>query len=219
MNVVISSAVCVCVCVCVYVVVAYPNAGLPNAMGAYDEKPIQMYGHIRDFATSGLINMAGGCCGTTPDHIREVSRACEQVKPRVPAQVDNRLRLSGLEPLIWDDAIRFVNVGERCNIAGSRAFKNLIMKGEYEKALAVARAQVENGAQILDFNFDDGLLDGEAAMARFVKLSVSDPDITKVPLMIDSSKFNVIEAGLKWVQGKCVVNSISLKGGEQEFIR
>ena len=230
---------------------AYPNAGLPNAMGGYDEKPDTTYGHMRDFATSGFLNMAGGCCGTTPAHIAAVARACEGVTPRKPQPPCPYMRLSGLEPLILTPDVRFANIGERCNIAGSRAFKNMIMKGEYEKALAVARAQVENGAQVLDFNMDEGLLDGEAAMARFCKLAVSDPDITKIPLMIDSSKFHIIEAGLQWVQGKvcpsllqqlttpvvfvaltcahlaslcplrkqCIVNSISLKGGEEEFLR
>ena len=198
---------------------AYPNAGLPNAMGGYDEKPEELGAHIRDFATSGLVNMVGGCCGTTPLHIAAMTRACEQVKPREPAPPSKYLRLSGLEALIQTPEVRFINIGERCNIAGSRAFKNLILKGEYEKALAVARAQVETGAQVLDINMDEGLLDGLAAMQRFCKLCVSDPDITKVPLMIDSSKFAIVEAGLQWVQGKCIVNSISLKGGEEEFIR
>ena len=198
---------------------AYPNAGLPNAMGGYDEKPETTYGHLRDFATSGFLNMAGGCCGTTPAHIAAVARACEGVPPRLPQPPCPYMRLSGLEHLTLTPDVRFLNIGERCNIAGSRAFKNMIMKGEYEKALAVARAQVENGAQVLDFNMDEGLLDGEAAMMRFCRLAVSDPDITKIPLMIDSSKFHIIEAGLQNVQGKCVVNSISLKGGEAEFIR
>jgi len=198
---------------------AYPNAGLPNAMGGYDEKPDTTGGFIKDFAESGFINMAGGCCGTTPAHIAAIARACQGVRPRQPQQPCPYMRLSGLEHLTLTPDIRFINIGERCNIAGSRAFKNMIMKGEYEKALAVARAQVENGAQVLDFNMDEGLLDGEAAMIRFCRLAVSDPDITKIPLMIDSSKFHIIEAGLQNVQGKCIVNSISLKGGEEEFIR
>ena len=176
---------------------AYPNAGLPNAMGGYDESPASMHDSLRDFAVSGLINMAGGCCGTSPAHIGAMARACEGVRPREVNPPSTLMRLSGLEPLILTDNIKFVNIGERCNIAGSRAFKNLIMKGEYEKALAVARKQVEDGAQILDFNFDEGLLDGEMAMKKFLFLAVSDPDITKVPIMIDSSKFHILEAGLQ----------------------
>ena len=198
---------------------AYPNAGLPNAMGGYDEKPETTYMHLRDFATSGFLNMAGGCCGTTPAHIAAIARACDGVPPRKPQPPCPYMRLSGLEHLTLTPDVRFLNIGERCNIAGSRAFKNMIMKGEYEKALAVARAQVENGAQVLDFNMDEGLLDGEAAMGKFCRLAVSDPDITKIPLMIDSSKFNIITEGLQWVQGKCIVNSISLKGGEAEFLK
>jgi 5-methyltetrahydrofolate--homocysteine methyltransferase len=198
---------------------AYPNAGLPNAMGEYDETPEQTHGFIRDFATSGFINMAGGCCGTTHHHIGAIARAVDGVKPRLPSPPTTLLRCSGLEPLIFTKAIPFVNVGERLNISGSRAFKNMIVKGEYERALQVARDQVDNGAQILDINMDDGLIDGVAAMTRMTRLIVSDPDVSKVPLMIDSSKFHVIEAGLKNVQGKSVVNSISLKGGEEEFLR
>jgi len=197
---------------------AYPNAGLPNAMGGYDESPKASYTSMRDFSTSGLVNMAGGCCGTTPPHIAEIARACEGVRPREIQPTCNLTRLSGLEPLILSSNINFVNVGERCNIAGSRAFKNLIMKGEYEKALAVARAQVESGAQVLDFNFDEGLLDGEAAMKKFLLLAVSDPDITRVPIMVDSSKFHILVEGLKCVQGKCIANSISLKEGEKVFL-
>ncbi len=143
---------------------AYPNAGLPNAMGGYDETAADLGTSLRDFAVSGLINMAGGCCGTTPPHIKAIAQACEGVRPREPQPISTVTRLSGLEPLILTKNITFVNIGERCNIAGSRAFKNMIMKGEYEKALAVARSQVENGAQILDYNFDEGLLDGEMAM-------------------------------------------------------
>jgi 5-methyltetrahydrofolate--homocysteine methyltransferase len=198
---------------------AYPNAGLPNAMGGYDESPNSMHDSLRDFATSGLINLAGGCCGSTPPHIAAIARACEGVRPREVKPPTTLMQLSGLEPLILTENIKFVNIGERCNISGSRAFKNLIMKGEYEKALAVARKQVEEGAQILDFNFDEGLLDGEAAMKKFLFLAVSDPDITKVPIMIDSSKFHILEAGLKCVQGKCIANSISLKEGEATFLK
>lgn len=189
---------------------AYPNAGLPNAMGGYDESPKSAYEALRDFAESGLINMGGGCCGTTPQHIAEIARACEGVRPHQVQPPNTLLRLSGLEPLIVTENIKFVNIGERCNIAGSRAFKNMIMKGEYEKALSVARKQVEDGAQVLDFNFDEGLLDGEAAMKKFLFLAVSDPDITKVPIMIDSSKFHILEAGLQvgaWEDtrtGRCI---------------
>lgn len=188
-------------------------------MGGYDETPASMGDDLRDFAMSGLVNMAGGCCGSTPPHIAAIAAACEGVRPHEVQPPCTLMRLSGLEPLIFTDTIGFVNVGERCNIAGSRAFKNMIMKGEYEKALAVARAQVENGAQVLDFNFDEGLLDGEAAMKRFLFLAVSDPDITRVPIMIDSSKFHILEAGLQCVQGKCIVNSISLKEGEETFLK
>jgi 5-methyltetrahydrofolate--homocysteine methyltransferase len=171
-------------------------------MGGYDETPEQMYGHLREFATSGFINMAGGCCGTTNEHIAAIARACDGVKPRIPAAPSTLLRLSGLEPLYFTKDIPFVNVGERCNIAGSRAFKNMILKNEYERALQVARDQVDNGAQVLDINMDEGLLDGVAAMGKFTRLIVTDPDISKVPLMIDSSKFAVIEVGLENVQGK-----------------
>lgn len=198
---------------------AYPNAGLPNAMGGYDESPASMYDSLRDFATSGLINMAGGCCGTTPPHIKAIADSCTDVRPREVQPECHYMRLSGLEPLIATENLGFINIGERCNIAGSRAFKNMIMKGEYEKALSVARKQVEDGAQVLDFNFDEGLLDGEAAMKKFLFLAVSDPDITKVPIMIDSSKFHILEAGLQCLQGKCIVNSISLKEGEETFLK
>jgi 5-methyltetrahydrofolate--homocysteine methyltransferase len=188
-------------------------------MGGYDEKPEQLASALHEFGKSGFINMVGGCCGTTPIHIAAIARAVEGLPAREPQPACPYLRLSGLEALTLTPDVRFVNIGERCNIAGSRAFKNMILKGDYEKALSVARSQVENGAQVLDFNMDEGLLDGEAAMTRFCRLAVSDPDVTKVPLMIDSSKFHVIEAGLQSVQGKCIVNSISLKVGEEEFIK
>ena len=198
---------------------AYPNAGLPNAMGGYDEKPEAMYDDLHEFATAGLLNFAGGCCGTTPPHIEAIARACEGVKPREPRAPFGEMRLSGLEMLQWTKELNFVNVGERCNIAGSRRFKRMILNDKYEDAVAVALKQVEEGAQVLDINMDDGLLDGASAMRKFLNLIQSDPDICKVPIMVDSSKFHIIEAGLQCVQGKCIVNSISLKGGEEEFIK
>ncbi len=197
---------------------AYPNAGLPNAMGGYSQKPSETYGFIRDFCNAGFVNLVGGCCGTTPDHIRETARAAEGVKPRVPPTQYKNMRLSGLECLEFRDDMNFVNVGERCNIAGSIVFKRLIKENNYEKALEIARKQVEDGAQILDVNMDDGMIDGEAAMTKFLRLVVTEPNISKVPIMIDSSKFHIINAGLKAVQGKCIVNSISLKNGEEDFL-
>ena len=198
---------------------AYPNAGLPNAFGEYEEAPSDTAGVLAEFASSGLINLAGGCCGTTPDHIRAISAALEDASPRVPATIRPALRLSGLEPLTIDDDSLFVNVGERTNITGSARFRNLIRDGDYATALTVARQQVENGAQVIDINMDEGMIDGVAAMRRFVRLVSSEPDICRVPLMIDSSKWDVIEEGLKNVQGKAIVNSISLKEGEEPFLR
>jgi 5-methyltetrahydrofolate--homocysteine methyltransferase len=195
----------------------YPNAGLPNAFGEYDEAPDQTAAIVREFAESGMVNVLGGCCGTTPDHIAAMAACVDGVAPRVPAQRPGAMRLSGLEPLnITEDSL-FVNVGERTNITGSARFRNLIRDGDYNAALTVARQQVENGAQIIDVNMDEGMIDGVAAMDRFVKLIASEPDISRVPLMIDSSKFEVIEAGLRCVQGKPIVNSISMKEGEQKF--
>ncbi len=198
---------------------AHPNAGLPNAFGGYDETPEQMVEHIKEWAESGFLNIVGGCCGTTPDHIRSIADALQETPARAIPKIDTACRLSGLEPCTIDKDSLFVNVGERTNVTGSAVFKRLIIDGDYEKALEVARQQVENGAQIVDINMDEGLLDSKAAMERFVKLIAGEPDIAKVPLMIDSSKWDVIEAGLKCAQGKCVVNSISLKEGEEEFIR
>ena len=198
---------------------AHPNAGLPNAFGGYDETPEQMVEHIVEWAESGLLNIVGGCCGTTPEHIKAIADALENISPRLQPTIDVACRLSGLEPCTIDKDSLFVNVGERTNVTGSAVFKRLIVDGDYEKALEVARQQVENGAQIVDINMDEGLLDSKAAMERFVKLIAGEPDIARVPLMIDSSKWEVIEAGLKCAQGKCVVNSISLKEGEEEFIR
>jgi 5-methyltetrahydrofolate--homocysteine methyltransferase len=198
---------------------AYPNAGLPNEFGHYDESPAAMAALIGEFAAAGLVNIVGGCCGTTPDHIRAIAAAVAGKKPRAVSAVTPLLRLSGLEAFTLTPEIPFVNVGERTNVTGSARFRKLITAGDYTAALAVARDQVENGAQILDVNMDEGLLDSEKAMTTFLNLIAAEPDIARVPLMIDSSKFSVIEAGLKCVQGKAVVNSISLKEGEESFIR
>jgi 5-methyltetrahydrofolate--homocysteine methyltransferase len=199
-------------------VCAYPNAGLPNEFGQYDESPEYMARLIGEFAASGLVNIVGGCCGTTPDHIAAIAAAVAPRKPRVIPAIEPRLRLSGLEPFELTPAIPFVNVGERTNVTGSARFRKLITAGDYTAALQVARDQVENGAVIIDVNMDEGLLDSEAAMRTFLNLVAAEPDIARVPVMIDSSKFAVIEAGLKCVQGKPVVNSISLKEGEPKFI-
>ena len=197
---------------------AYPNAGLPNEFGEYDQSAEQMQVFIRDFAESGFINIVGGCCGTTPDHIRAMAEAVKGLKPRTPSVDSGNSTYSGLEPLIVRENTNFINVGERTNVTGSRAFARLIKQGDFTAALDVARSQVEGGAQIIDVNMDEGLLDSEKAMVEFLHLVMSEPDIAKLPIMIDSSKFNVIEAGLKCVQGKCVVNSISMKEGEAKFI-
>ncbi|KAI7895084.1 methionine synthase [Mucor mucedo] len=201
-------------------IICYPNAGLPNAMGEYDETPEAMAKNVEPFAKEGLVTIVGGCCGTTPAHIKAVADACRKYSPRVrPAPRNDVMLLSGLEVLRVDETTGFVNVGERCNVAGSRKFCRHILKGEYEEALAIARSQVENGAQIVDANFDEGLLDGKVAMTKFLNMLASDPDCSRVPLMVDSSNFAVIEAGLRCAQGKCVVNSISLKEGEEDFIK
>jgi 5-methyltetrahydrofolate--homocysteine methyltransferase len=199
-------------------VCAYPNAGLPNEFGRYDESPDYMATLLAEFADAGLVNIVGGCCGTTPDHIRAIVRAVEGKTPRKIPDVPRRLRLSGLEAFTLTPEIPFVNVGERTNVTGSAKFRKLITAGDYAAALAVARDQVENGAQIIDVNMDEGLLDSEAAMTTFLNLIAAEPDIARVPVMVDSSKFSVIEAGLKCLQGKAVVNSISLKEGEAAFI-
>jgi len=197
---------------------AHLNAGLPNAFGEFDETPEIMERDYREFASRGFLNLAGGCCGTTPAHIRAIAHACEDVTPRPVPKHEPACRLSGLEPFnITADSL-FVNVGERCNVTGSAKFKRLILDGQFEEALAVARTQVEDGAQIIDINMDEGMLDSEAAMVTFLNLIASEPDISRVPIMIDSSKWNVIEAGLKCIQGKAIVNSISLKAGEEEFL-
>ncbi|KAM4715286.1 methionine synthase [Anableps anableps] len=201
-------------------IICYPNAGLPNTFGGYDETPHVTASSLKEFAMDGLVNIVGGCCGTTPSHIRAIAEAVKQLQPRVPAAdtFKDYLLLSGLEPFRIGPYTNFVNIGERCNVAGSRKFAKLIMAGQYEEALSIAKTQVEMGAQVLDINMDEGMLDGPTAMARFCNFIASEPDIARVPLCIDSSNFSVIEAGLKCCQGKCVVNSISLKEGEQEFL-
>ena len=199
-------------------VCAYPNAGLPNEFGQYDESPEYMARLIGEFAQAGLVNVVGGCCGTTPDHIRAIADAVAPHTPRVIPDIAPRLRLSGLEPFELTPDIPFVNVGERTNVTGSARFRKLIKNGDYTAALQVARDQVENGAQVIDINMDEGLLDSKQAMVDFLNLIAAEPDIARVPVMIDSSKFDVIEAGLKCVQGKPIVNSISLKEGEEKFI-
>lgn len=197
---------------------AHPNAGLPNAFGGYDETPEQTAAFLKEFAESGLINITGGCCGTTPDHIRAIYHAVKDIKPRQVPETKPACRLSGLEPFnIYDDSL-FVNVGERTNVTGSKKFLRLIREENYAEALDVAQQQVEAGAQIIDINMDEGMLDSENAMVHFLNLVASEPEISKVPIMIDSSKWEIIEAGLKCVQGKPVVNSISLKEGYDEFV-
>ena len=199
----------------------YPNAGLPNPMSdtGFDETPDITASLLKEFADSGFVNIAGGCCGTTPDHILEIANTVASIAPRsVPTHL-HQMKLSGLESFTIDEDSLFVNVGERTNVTGSKAFARMILNEQYEEALAVARQQVENGAQVIDINMDEAMLDSVAAMARFLNLIASEPDIARVPIMIDSSKWSVIEAGLKCVQGKAIVNSISLKEGEEEFLR
>ncbi len=196
----------------------HPNAGLPNAFGEYDDTPESMAGHIGEWARNGWLNIAGGCCGTTPEHIAAMADAVRGLPPRRPARLAPALRLAGLEPLNVDERSLFVNVGERTNVTGSKAFARLILAGDYAGALAVARQQVENGAQVIDVNMDEAMLDSEKAMRSFLSLVGAEPDIARVPVMIDSSKWSVIEAGLKCVQGKPIVNSISLKEGEAPFL-
>jgi 5-methyltetrahydrofolate--homocysteine methyltransferase len=199
-------------------VCAYPNAGLPNEFGLYDESPEYMASLLAEFADAGLVNVVGGCCGTTPAHIRAIADAVRGKPPRVPPEPPHELRLSGLEPFRLTKDIPFVNVGERTNVTGSAKFRKLVTNGDYTAALAIARDQVENGAQVIDVNMDEGLLDSEHAMTTFLNLIAAEPDIARVPVMVDSSKFKVIEAGLKCLQGKAVVNSISMKEGEEAFI-
>ncbi len=195
----------------------YPNAGLPNEMGGYDETPQTMATVLEDFLSSGFVNIVGGCCGTTPDHIKEIAALVKNHKPRVPNVQETYLRLSGLEPVILRPDSNFMNIGERTNVTGSKKFARLIKENNYDEALSVARDQVEGGAQVLDINMDEGMLDSEAAMTKFINLLEAEPDIAKLPIMIDSSKWSVIEAGLKCLQGKGIVNSISMKEGEEVF--
>ena len=196
----------------------YPNAGLPNAFGEYDEQPDDTAGILAEFADSGLVNIVGGCCGTSPAHIASIAQAVAGKKPRVPSKPEGACRLSGLEPLTIDRNLGFVNVGERTNVTGSAKFRDLIKAGDFNAAVAVALQQVQAGAQVIDVNMDEGMLDGKAAMERFLKLIAAEPDISRVPVMIDSSKWEVIEAGLKCVQGKPIVNSISMKEGIPKFV-
>ncbi|QJD99356.1 methionine synthase [Massilia forsythiae] len=199
----------------------YPNAGLPNPMSdtGFDELPADTSALLREFAEAGFINVAGGCCGTTPEHIQAIAEQMASSTPRTVPEVPVALRLSGLEPFTVDDSSLFVNVGERTNVTGSKAFARMILNEQFDEALSVARQQVENGAQVIDINMDEAMLDSIAAMTRFLNLIASEPDISRVPIMIDSSKWSVIEAGLKCVQGKSIVNSISMKEGEEEFLR
>ncbi|HTF85695.1 MAG TPA: methionine synthase [Cellvibrio sp.] len=197
---------------------AHPNAGLPNEFGEYDQTPAEMVAIVEEFAASGFLNIIGGCCGTTPEHIKAIADAVAKYPPRPLPDIEPACRLSGLEPFnITKDSL-FVNVGERCNVTGSARFKRLIVEEDYSTALEVALEQVENGAQVIDINMDEGMLDAEKAMVRFLNLIAGEPDIARVPIMVDSSKWEVIEAGLKCIQGKPIVNSISLKEGEAEFL-
>ena len=195
----------------------YPNAGLPNEFGEYDELPAEFGRNLEDFISSGFVNIVGGCCGTTPDHLREVVKVAEKYKPRTFKAKPKKLFLSGLEPVVYTEESNFMNIGERTNVTGSRKFAKLILNNDLDKALEVAKSQVEGGAQVLDINLDEGLLDADAMMPKFINLMASEPDIAKLPFMVDSSKWSVIEAGLKCLQGKGIVNSISLKEGEEKF--
>ncbi|ACO46011.1 methionine synthase [Deinococcus deserti] len=196
----------------------HPNAGLPNAFGEYDETPEHTAAVLRSFAEDGLVNIVGGCCGTTPDHIRAIAEAVAGLPPRTPPTLPPYLRLSGLEAFTVTPETNFVNVGERTNVTGSPKFSKAILADDYDSGLKIARQQVVNGAQLVDVNFDEGMLDGEAAMVKFLNLLAGEPDISRVPLMLDSSKWEILESGLKRVQGKAVVNSISLKDGEEKFL-
>lgn len=201
-----------------YYISAYPNAGLPNQLGLYDQTPEMMAVEIKEFIAEGLVNVIGGCCGTTDAFIAQYPHLVEHAKPHIPIAKPDYLTLSGLELLEVRKENNFVNVGERCNVAGSRKFLRLIKEKKYEEALSIARKQVDDGAQVLDINMDDGLLDTKAEMVNFLNLIGSEPEISRIPIMIDSSKWDVIEAGLKCMQGKCIVNSISLKEGEEKFL-
>jgi len=197
---------------------AHPNAGLPNEFGEYDQSAAEMAVIVEEFAASGFLNIVGGCCGTTPAHVKAIAEAVAKHKPRKIPAIKPACRLSGLEPFNFDENSLFVNIGERANVTGSARFKRLIKEENYDEALEVARQQVENGAQIIDINMDEGMLDSQAAMVRYLNLIASEPDIARVPIMVDSSKWEIIEAGLKCIQGKAVVNSISLKEGKAEFV-
>lgn len=196
---------------------AYPNAGLPNEFGEYDQGPSDMQILVKDFVDSGFVNILGGCCGTTPDHIKAMADIVDNITPRKIPKTQNLSSYSGLEPLIVREDLNFINIGERTNVTGSKKFARLIKSKNYEEALSVANQQVEGGAQIIDVNMDEGLLDSKEEMKTFLHLLMSEPDIAKLPIMIDSSKFEVIEEGLKCVQGKCIVNSISMKEGIEQF--
>ena len=202
-----------------FFVSAYPNAGLPNEMGEYDEGPSQMASHLDDFLSRKIVNIIGGCCGTGPEHIKIFSKVAEAHNPRLVPSIKDEMRLSGLEPLTINNSLNFVNIGERTNVTGSLKFRKLIKENKFEDALEVALNQVEGGAQIIDINMDDGMIDGKESISKFLNLVASDPDISRVPIMIDSSKWGIIEEGLKHVQGKGIVNSISLKEGEEIFIK
>lgn len=201
-----------------YYISAYPNAGLPNSLGQYDQTPEDMAAEVKEYIEEGLVNIIGGCCGTTEQYIAKYQDLIQGVQPRVPVKKHAHLWLSGLELLEVSPEINFVNVGERCNVAGSRKFLRLINEKKYDEALSIARKQVEDGALVIDVNMDDGLLDAAQEMTTFLNLVASEPEIARVPIMIDSSKWEVIRAGLKCVQGKCIINSISLKEGEEVFI-
>ena len=198
---------------------AYPNAGLPNEFGEYDQTPQEMAALLKEFAQSGFLNLVGGCCGTTPEYVKAIAEAVDQLPPRQVPEIESRCRLSGLEPLnIGPDSL-FVNIGERTNVTGSRRFSMIILEGDFERGLEVALQQVQNGAQLIDVNMDEGMLESAEAMTQFLNLVATEPDISRVPILVDSSNWKVIEAGLKCLQGKPVVNSISLKEGEEEFVR
>jgi 5-methyltetrahydrofolate--homocysteine methyltransferase len=202
-----------------FMISTHPNAGLPNQFGEYDESPLEMRNQVAEFTHNHMVNIIGGCCGTTPEHIHELAKLAAKSKPHKIVQLPKATRLSGLEPLTIDKLSNFINVGERCNVAGSIKFARLIRDGKYDEALSVARDMVEGGAQVIDVNMDDAMLDAKKEMVRFLNLIASEPDISKLPIMIDSSKWEVIEAGLQCIQGKSIVNSISLKEGEEQFIR
>src|ERR1700756_4272706 len=199
-------------------ITCYPNAGLPNAFGGFDETPERMAADVGEFARNGWLNIAGGCCGSTPEHFRAIGEAISGKAPRVPPKVEAHSRFSGLEALVIRPDTNFVNIGERTNVTGSPRFAELIRKGDYEKALTVARQQVEGGAQMIDVNMDEAMLDSEKCMTTFLNALGSEPDIARVPILVDSSRWSVIEAGLKCLQGKGIVNSISLKEGEEAFL-